>query len=98
MEHKFKKAVVIFIDILGSQNRVSFDEWYKVMSIFSTMVEREKELDNAHEWTVYKREIHIFSDCAYIIYDYKDGVEDSLCSSSKNVSKRSPKRLAPWST
>ncbi len=24
--------------------------------------------------------------------------EDILCSSSKNVSKRSPKRLAPWST
>lgn len=77
MEKKFRKVVVIFIDILGSQSRVNFDEWYNVMSIFSWMVEREKELDNNHPWTVYKREIHVFSDCAYIIYDYKDDIEDS---------------------
>ena len=77
MEKKFRKVVVIFIDILGSQNREQFDEWYNVMSIFSRMVEREKELDNNHEYTVYKRETHVFSDCAYIIYDYKDDIEDS---------------------
>lgn len=77
MEQKFRKVVIIFIDILGSQNRKNFDEWYNVMSIFSAMVEREKELDKAHKWTVYKRETHVFSDCAYIIYDYKDDIEDS---------------------
>ena len=77
MKKKFRKVVVIFIDILGSQNREQFDEWYNVMSIFSRMVEREKELDNNHEYTVYKRETHVFSDCAYIIYDYKDDIEDS---------------------
>ena len=44
MEQKFRKVVTIFIDILGSQNRESFDEWYHVMSIFSAMIEREKEL------------------------------------------------------
>ena len=77
MEKKFRQVVVIFIDILGSQNRESFNEWYKIMSIFSTMIEREKELDKTHEWTIYKREIHVFSDCAYIIYDYKEGIEDS---------------------
>ena len=47
------------------------------MSIFSAMIEREKKLDQTHEWTVYKRETHVFSDCAYIIYDYKDDIEDS---------------------
>lgn len=77
MERKFRKAVTIFIDILGSQHREDFDEWYKVMSIFSAMIEQEKELDKTHPWTVYKRETHVFSDCAYIIYDYKDNVEDS---------------------
>lgn len=77
MEKKFRKAVVIFIDILGSQDRKNFDEWYNVMNIFSRTVEREKELDNNHPWTVYKRETHVFSDCAYIIYDYKKDVEDS---------------------
>ena len=29
---------------------------------------------------------------------YKQGAIRKVCSSSKNVSKRSPKRLAPWST
>ena len=77
MEQKFREVVVIFIDILGSRNREDFDEWYNVMSIFSAMIKREKELDKNHQWTVYKRETHVFSDCAYIIYDYKEDIEDS---------------------
>lgn len=77
MEKKFRKVVVIFIDILGSQSRKNFDEWYNVMSIFCAMVEREKALDVTHKGAIYKRETHVFSDCAYIIYDYKDDIEDS---------------------
>ena len=77
MEHKFRKVVVIFIDILGSQSRSNFEEWYNIMSIFNKMVKREKDLDETHTRVVYKREIHVFSDCAYIIYDYKDGIEES---------------------
>ena len=77
MEQKFRKVVVLFIDILGSQNRENFDEWYNVMSIFCAMVEREKALDETHKGAIYKRETHVFSDCAYIIYDYKDGIEES---------------------
>lgn len=64
MEQKFRRVVTIFIDILGSQSRESFNEWYNVMSIFSAMIEREKKLDQTHPWTVYKRETHVFSDCA----------------------------------
>lgn len=74
----FKKAVIIFIDILGSQDREDFNEWYNIMRIFSKSVEREKELDAAHPQTAYKREVHIFSDCAYIIYDYKENVEEEI--------------------
>ena len=32
--------------------------------------------DNYHTYTAYKRKIFTFSDCAYIIYDFKDGIED----------------------
>ena len=71
MEHKFRKVVVIFIDILGSQSRSNFEEWYNIMSIFNKMVKREKDLDETHTRVVYKREIHVFSDCAYIIYDIR---------------------------
>ena len=28
MEKGFRKAVIIFVDILGSQDREGFDEWY----------------------------------------------------------------------
>jgi len=76
MEKGFRKAVIIFVDILGSQDREGFNEWYNIMRIFSEAVKREKELDTAHPWPIYKREIHVFSDCAYIIYDYKEGVEE----------------------
>lgn len=73
----FEKAVVIFIDILGTKDRTNFDDWYKISDIFYKTVEREKELDSTHPWTVYKREISIFSDCAYIVYDFKDDIDDS---------------------
>lgn len=77
MENKgFKKAVVIFIDVLGTRGREQFAEWYQIADIFYRTVQREKELDKTHEYAVYKREIHMFSDCAYIIYDYKEDVED----------------------
>lgn len=73
---KFEKAVVIFVDILGTQDRKNFNEWYEIVSLFNDTVGREKALDKTHEHTIYKREIHMFSDCAYIIYDYKEGIEE----------------------
>lgn len=77
MEHKgFKKAVTIFIDILGTQDRNNFNELYEIANVFHNTVEQEKNLDSTHLDSVYKREIHLFSDCAYIIYDYKDGVDE----------------------
>lgn len=76
MDRAFKKAVVIFLDILGTQERTDFADWYRIMEVFSRSVRREKEFDSTHDWTVYKREIHVFSDCAYIIYDFRDGVEE----------------------
>ena len=75
--HGFRKAVTIFIDILGSQDRENFDEWYSIMKIFADIITSEKLYDQAHPHTVYKREIHVFSDCAYIIYDYKPDIDDS---------------------
>lgn len=72
----FHKAVVIFIDILGTKDRVEFNEWFQITDIFYNSVECEKQLDSTHPHVIYKREIHIFSDCAYIIYDYKDNIEE----------------------
>lgn len=73
----FGQAVTIFLDILGSRDRDEFSEWYKIMRIFADTITREKEYDKAHPHTIYKRETHVFSDCAYIIYDYKPDIEES---------------------
>ena len=56
----FHKAVVIFIDILGTKDRVEFNEWFQITDIFYNSVECEKQLDSTHPHVIYKREIHIF--------------------------------------
>ena len=70
----FAKYLVIFVDILGSQNRVDFQETYKINKIFHEELERNKQNDMIH--TVYFRKIYTFSDCAYIFYGFKDGISD----------------------
>ena len=58
LKNGFNKTIIIFIDILGSQDRKDFDDWYRIMQLFNESVKEEKELDSSHPWTVYKREIH----------------------------------------
>ena len=43
-------------------------------SIFHNQLEKNQHQDKSH--TVYERHIYIFSDCSYIIYDYKEGVDE----------------------
>ena len=44
----FAKYLVIFVDILGSQNRVDFQETYKINKIFHEELERNKQNDMMH--------------------------------------------------
>lgn len=74
-EHGFGKALVVFIDILGSRGRTNFDELYNINNIFHTELEKNSKNDKKH--TVYERTIHTFSDCSYIIYDFKENVDES---------------------
>lgn len=71
----YKKCIVIFLDILGTQNRERFEELYKINNIFHSKL--EDNLKNNERSVIYKRTIHTFSDCAYIIYDYKDNIKDT---------------------
>lgn len=73
----YKNALVFFIDILGSQNRTDFDELLDINETFHKELQRNQSNDKNHPYTVYKRRIITFSDCAYIIYDFKDGIEES---------------------
>lgn len=73
----YKNALVFFIDILGSQDRTDFNKLLDINETFHGELERNQRNDNNHTHVVYKRTIFTFSDCAYIIYDFKDGIEES---------------------
>lgn len=68
--NSFSKYLVIFVDILGSQNRTDFEETYQINKIFHEELEKNRNNDMSH--TVYFRKIYTFSDCAYIFYGFKD--------------------------
>lgn len=70
----FSKYLVIFVDILGSQNRTDFQEMYKINKIFHEEFEKNQENDMSH--TAYFRKVYTFSDCAYIFYGFKEGITD----------------------
>lgn len=69
----YSKYLVIFVDILGSKNRIGFQENYKINKIFHEEFEKDRKNDMDH--TVYFRRIYTFSDCAYIFYGFKDSIE-----------------------
>ncbi|EPB8161952.1 TPA: hypothetical protein I9092_001885 [Clostridium perfringens] len=74
MQKKYHKALVFFIDILGSQNRSNFEELLEINTIFHDELEKNQAMDKSY--TLTQRHIYTFSDCSYIIYDFKDGVDE----------------------
>lgn len=70
----FSKYLVIFVDILGSQNRIDFQETYQINKIFHEELQKNQEYDKSY--TVYFRKVCTFSDCAYIFYGFKEEVKD----------------------
>lgn len=70
----FSKYIVIFVDVLGSKGRNGFDEQYRVSSIFHDTFEDNKNA--APSYVIHQRKVYTFSDCAYIFYNYKDGIAD----------------------
>lgn len=73
---RFDKAFVVFIDILGSQSRNDFNELFKINELFHSELLGNKYQDR--DYVAYQRHIYTFSDCAYIIYDYKNKSTSNL--------------------
>lgn len=80
-EKKYEKALVIFIDILGSKNQTNFDTLYDINNIFHKELENNMHRNPSH--VIYERTIHTFSDCAYIIYSFKSNTPKHKQSLSK---------------
>lgn len=72
---EYKDMVVIFVDLLGTQNNSSFEDKLFIHQVFHGEA-KENESRNL-ERVIYDRKVYSFSDCAYFFYFYKDGVEDS---------------------
>lgn len=73
----YKTGAVIFVDVLGTARRTRFEDKFRIHRLFHEEVERNKSRQAQSPHVIYQRELRSFSDCVYIIYTYKDGVEDA---------------------
>lgn len=71
----YEKMVVIFVDLLGTQNNKKFDDKFFIHRLFHSEVKANE--NRKHEHVVYDRKVYSFSDCAYFFYYYKEGIDDS---------------------
>lgn len=76
---KYNEALVIFIDILGTSDNDDFDSLFQINKLFRRLTNEQEQQDKKswNQHRIYKRTIFSFSDCTYIVYDYKDGIDDS---------------------
>lgn len=73
----YKKMVVIFLDIMGYKNIKKFQDKYEIHRLFHEEVKIHEERQKKIDHVIYNRKIFAFSDCAYLFFYYKDGVEES---------------------
>jgi|GEM_PF-301236 len=71
----YSKALVAFIDILGSKQINSFDLRLSVNMSFHTELEKFMDVETVFDSIKkYERQVYVFSDCCYIIFYYNDAV------------------------
>ncbi len=73
-QRNYSKYLIIFVDVLGSQNKTDFQESYLINTFFHEEFQVQPNNDMPH--TVYQRRVFTFSDCAYIFYQFKDSIEE----------------------
>ena len=65
----YSKALVAFIDILGSKQINSFDLRLSVNMSFHTELEKFMDVETVFDSIKkYERQVYVFSDCCYIIF------------------------------
>jgi hypothetical protein len=70
----YQKMAVIFIDLLGTKNNTKFEDKLLIHKVFHGEARRNEARNMKH--VVYARKVYSFSDCAYILYYYKPGIEE----------------------
>ena len=70
----YQKMAVIFIDLLGTKNNKNFEDKFLIHRIFHGEALANEKRNMQH--VIYERKVYSFSDCAYIFYYYKPGIEE----------------------
>jgi hypothetical protein len=73
----YSRMVVIFLDILGSKKNIGFSNKHEVHTLFHGEAKLNESRQKNISHVIYERKIFSFSDCAYILYKYKDGVDET---------------------
>ena len=73
--NRYRKMVVFFVDLLGTKANKDFDDKLLIHRLFHKEIEESAERTPPH--VAYGRTVFSFSDCAYILYYYKDDQEHS---------------------
>lgn len=74
LKKRYKKALVMFIDLLGTQSRSDFNELLETNEVFHS--ELLGNIAQNRDYNACQRHIYTFSDCAYIIYDFRNGAHE----------------------
>jgi hypothetical protein len=77
MKQNYDNMAVIFLDILGTKEMVAFKDKIIIHQLFHTEVKLNEKRQEQLSHVVYERKLYSFSDCAYIIYYYKDDIEET---------------------
>lgn len=70
----YQKMAVIFIDLLGTKNNKNFEDKLLIHRIFHEEALANEKRNMKH--VIYERKVYSFSDCAYVFYYYKPGIEN----------------------
>ncbi|MEL7567797.1 MAG: hypothetical protein AAGU27_23370 [Dehalobacterium sp.] len=71
----YQKMVVIFVDLLGTKNNEKFEDKFLIHRLFHGEAKINEERNLKH--VIYERKVYSFSDCAYFLYYYKEGIDES---------------------
>lgn len=71
MPEAYSESVVIFLDVLGTRERDTFEKRYAVHQVFHTEARVHEARHRQLRQPIYERTVRSFSDCAFFIYRYK---------------------------
>ncbi|MEI6169343.1 MAG: hypothetical protein WCS52_19340 [bacterium] len=77
MSKSYQTTAVIFLDIMGTKDRTTFDEKYAVHQIFHEEVKNNEARKATTPHVIHTRILRSFSDCAFILYTYKEGIQNN---------------------